>query len=129
MLVDGVRPGLVALLEWAASRGIALGVVSDYPAAEKLHALGVSRHIDAVVTAQDPDVQRFKPDPRGLVTALQRLGVPPARAIYFGDRPEVDGVAADRAGVACVLVGRHGRPQRWPAVADFTQALTLLQRD
>lgn len=126
MLIHGIRPGLITLLEWAADRGVALGVVSDYPAAEKLHALGVARYFDVVVTAQDPEVQRFKPDPRGLVTALQRLGVPPDRALYFGDRPEVDGVAADRAGVACVLVGRR-RPQPWPAVADFTAALTLLE--
>ncbi|MGE4222560.1 MAG: HAD family hydrolase [Vicinamibacterales bacterium] len=126
LLARHVRVGLVPLLDAASRAGIAIGVVSDYPAAEKLEALGVSRYIGALVTAQDPEVQRFKPDPRGLVVTLNRLGVAADRAIYFGDRLDVDAVAAERAGVAYVLVGRRRRQPRHPVVRDFEEARRLL---
>jgi HAD superfamily hydrolase (TIGR01509 family) len=102
--------GLTEVLATARRRGLRLGVCSDYPAAAKLQALGVAHLFDTVVCAQDADVQRFKPDPRSLLVALGRLGVSPAEAIYVGDRPDVDGVAARRAGMDCVIVSRSSLP-------------------
>jgi len=39
--------------------------------------LGLEDSFDAVVYAQEPEVGRFKPHPRMLQVALQRLGVAP----------------------------------------------------
>ena len=100
-----VRTGLREFLEEARERGLRLGVVSDYPAAAKLDAMTVAHLFDAVVTAQDRDVQRFKPDPRGIAVALERLAVPCEAALYIGDRDDIDVEAATRAHVGCVLVG------------------------
>jgi FMN phosphatase YigB (HAD superfamily) len=58
------------------------------------------------VSAQDPEVQRFKPNPRGLEVALRQLGVEKHQALYVGDRPEVDAATACSAGTACVIIGR-----------------------
>lgn len=99
------RPGLVATLDELRARGVRLGVVSDYPAAAKLAAMGIDRHFDVVRCAQDADVGVFKPDPRGLLVTLSDLGVDPSRAVYVGDRAEVDGAAAAAAGVRFILLG------------------------
>jgi HAD superfamily hydrolase (TIGR01549 family) len=92
-------------LRKAKQHGLQLGVWSDYPAAAKLHAMDGEGMFDVVVCAQDHDVARFKPDPRGLEVALAKLGVAGTDAVYIGDRPEVDGLAALRAGVPFVGVG------------------------
>ena len=70
---------------------------SDYPAEEKLAALGLRAEV--VVSATDPEVDRLKPDPRGLEVALARLGASAEHCLLVGDRDERDGEAARRAGV------------------------------
>lgn len=99
-----LQPGLMELLNAACERGLRLGVVSDYPAVEKLRALGIAQHFEVVVTAQEPEVNAFKPDPTGLKVALQRLGIASQEVLYVGDRPEVDAVAACAAGIPCVIL-------------------------
>lgn len=103
------RAGLVEVLDELARRGVALGVVSDYPAERKLAALGIAGRFDVVLSAQDSRVQAFKPNPKGLLLALSELGVATEDAVYVGDRAEVDGAAAAAAHVRCVLIGRPHR--------------------
>jgi len=103
----------------ARKQGFRLGVFSDYPANEKLRAMGVLDLFDAVVTAQDPEVQRFKPHPRGIEVTMDRLGVSKREAIYIGDRADVDGEAADRAGVRCVIVRRSFSRELNDGIASF----------
>ncbi len=98
---------LEELLAAARAAGLKLGVFSDYPATGKLEAMGLLRYFDAVVCAQDRDVQRFKPDPRGLQIALQRLGVESGDALYVGDRPKVDAEAARAAGMRFCILGQE----------------------
>jgi HAD superfamily hydrolase (TIGR01509 family) len=98
-LHSAARPGLAELLVAARRDGIRLAVCSDYPAAEKLTALGVTPLFDTIVCAQDACVQRFKPDPRMLNVALERLGISAAAALFIGDRVEIDGAAAAAAGI------------------------------
>jgi len=124
-----VTPALRALLAEARRRGLRLGVLSDYPAAAKLTAMRLSEYFDIVVTAQDPAVNRFKPHPLGLREALRRLEVDASQALYVGDRHEVDGRAAEAAGVPCVIVGR--RAAALPAaaslsVADYVELAAML---
>lgn len=117
------HPGLTHLLAAAEARGIPCAVVSDYPAADKLRALGIGRHFRTVVSAQD--VGAFKPDPAGLMQALRELGVEPANAVYVGDRADVDLVTARRAGTACVLIGRTPSPS-CTVVRDYAELQALL---
>ena len=129
LLRASVRDGLAELLDLAGRRGLRLAACSDYPAARKLGAMGIAGAFPVVVSAQDPDVQRFKPDPRVLETALRRLGVEKEEALYVGDRPEVDAVAARRAGIACAIVGREAPPGptgTWVGFADLRQLAAFL---
>jgi FMN phosphatase YigB (HAD superfamily) len=99
------RRGLHETLSALRASGRRLGVLSDYPAFPKLEALGVAHLFDAIVCAQDTDVGAFKPNPRGLLLILGRLGVEPHEALYVGDRVDVDASTATRAGVRCAIVG------------------------
>ncbi len=109
LLLAARKEGVVEILELGRRRGWKLAVLSDYPADQKLAAMGIREYFDAVVCAQDPAVGRFKPDPRGLLETLRRIEVEAGEALYIGDRAEVDGEAASRAGMACAVIGAPGR--------------------
>jgi HAD superfamily hydrolase (TIGR01549 family) len=117
------RPGLVETLGELRANGVLLGIVSDYPADGKLTALGIRQFFDVVVSAQDPDVGAFKPNPRGLQVCLARLGVRAEHALYVGDRPETDAAAARSSEVGCVIIG--SRP---PLVATDHVAITAFRQ-
>ncbi len=103
--------GVQEILKGMSEAGLRLGVFSDFPAEAKLRALGIQGFFESVMSAQDTDVQRFKPDPRGLRMVLKRLEVPASEALYVGDRVEIDGVAAERAGMAFFAAGDgHAEP-------------------
>jgi putative hydrolase of the HAD superfamily len=128
LLPSALYPGLVEFLDFVSRRGLLLAVFSDYPAARKLQAMGIANYFRVVVSTQDLEVQQFKPSPRGLEITLQRLGVGPSQAVYIGDRPEVDGEAARRAGMRCVIVGRSRfeRHREWMGVRTFGELKTRL---
>jgi HAD superfamily hydrolase (TIGR01549 family) len=103
------QPGIAGFVRGLRARGLKLGVLSDYPAEAKLEALGLAGLFDVVLCAQDPRVGVFKPNPRGILAVLALLGVEPRRALYIGDRAEVDAAAARAAGVASAILSPHER--------------------
>jgi FMN phosphatase YigB (HAD superfamily) len=107
LLARARRAHVVEVCAAARSRRIQLAACSDYPAAAKLDGLGLSGFFDVVVTAQDADVGRVKPHPRGLHIVLARLGVAAHDAWYVGDRADVDDGAARAAGVTSVILSRR----------------------
>jgi FMN phosphatase YigB (HAD superfamily) len=123
-----VDPALRPLLDAARSRGLRLGVFSDYPAATKLEAMDLSHFFDVVLSAQDAAVNRFKPHPTGLIETLQRLGAAPEQALYVGDRFDVDAAVARAAGVPCVIVGRRQKATAddWVHVSSHSELHTIL---
>lgn len=96
---------LLAELAAERRRGAALALVSDYPARRKLAALGARDLFHAVVANGEPGgPPRLKPDPAGYLEAARRLGVAADQCLVLGDRPDADGLAAERAGMAFRLV-------------------------
>jgi FMN phosphatase YigB (HAD superfamily) len=78
-----------------------LALVSDYPARVKLQALGCRHLFDAIVANGEEGGPRWlKPHPDGVLSASRRLGVSPEQCLVLGDRPDADGEAARRAGMA-----------------------------
>lgn len=125
------RSDVIELISDLAELRVPLGLVSDYPADAKLAALGLLERFDVIVTAQDPDVGVFKPHPRGLRVALERLGVSPERSCYVGDRLDVDLPAARSAGVSFLSVSRRGEPFELihtPSATSSESAPTLSER-
>lgn len=70
------------------------------------------------------DVKEHKPHPEGLLRALERLGVPPAQALYVGDHP-LDGETAARAGTSFVAVRTGSRP---PEIWDNAASIRAIDR-
>jgi beta-phosphoglucomutase-like phosphatase (HAD superfamily) len=75
-------------------------LVSDYPARQKLKALDVESLFDVVVANGEANgPPRLKPWPDGLLRAAAVLNVQPQHCLVVGDRPDLDGLAAYRAGM------------------------------
>jgi FMN phosphatase YigB (HAD superfamily) len=109
-LPAAARPGMRDFFTWAASRGIQLAALSDYPLEQKLKALAVDDLFRLAVSASDPRVARFKPHPAILEFVLRELQLTPDRTLYVGDRPEVDGAVARRTGVPGVILSPRSNP-------------------
>ena len=96
------------LAEIAAFRrqGGRTAVVSDYPARDKLTALDAAQLFDIVLANGEPGgPRRLKPWPDGYLMAAERLEVAPGDCLVLGDRPDADGEAARRAGMAFRRIG------------------------
>jgi FMN phosphatase YigB (HAD superfamily) len=102
--------GLFDLLRFLRSRGIQIGVLSDYPAEAKLGALGLDGWFSVVLCSTDPAIGALKPDPRGFIAACERWRIDPGEVLVVGDRLDVDAAGADAAGMPCVIIGRDRRP-------------------
>ncbi|MBL4769621.1 MAG: HAD-IA family hydrolase [Planctomycetes bacterium] len=96
--------GAEGLLERLQSKGIGLGVFSDYPVREKLKALELDRFFSVQLGATDETINAFKPHPRGFLEGCKALGWEPEEVVYVGDRDEVDGIGARAAGMRCLII-------------------------
>lgn len=90
-------PAIDTLFATLRDTGRKIAVFSDYPIENKLAALGLEA--DLCVSAIDPDVDRLKPDARGLERIMERLDLPPRACVMIGDRDDRDGEAARRVGM------------------------------
>jgi putative hydrolase of the HAD superfamily len=97
-------PGVDTVFDALRASGRTIGVLSDYPALDKIQALGL--RADHVVSAADAGL--LKPHPRGLEMLMDRAGADPRGTVLIGDRIDRDGEAARRAGVRFLL--RTSRP-------------------
>lgn len=123
-------PGLDPLLALLERAGVAAGVLSDYPAGAKLQALGLDGRFSPVLSAGDPEIAAFKPNPRGFLRACRLWGLPPSSVLVVGDRAEVDAAGAAAAGMPCAIVTRR-RPAphaRYLAVSSLEKLSRVLDR-
>jgi putative hydrolase of the HAD superfamily len=118
--------GLTEVFEGLRSRGIKIGVFSDYPANQKLKALALEA--DFVVSAEDATVRVLKPNPRGLIELMDQAGAPPSRTLMVGDRIDRDGEAAKRAGTQSLILSAKKRPG-WSCFKSYEQAPFTLLRE
>lgn len=68
-----------------------------------LQRLGILEHFDVLTFSDVVGVR--KPDPHIFHLTLERLEVPPDRALHVGDNPATDILGARRAGMWAVLLG------------------------
>lgn len=104
-----IQPGLRQFLQACRASGLRLGALSDYPADAKLAALGLADLFEVSLCAQAREIGAFKPNPRGLRIALERLAANRLNSLYVGDRVDVDAAAAEAAGVPCAILSRAPR--------------------
>lgn len=115
-------------LSYARSRGLKIGVLSNFGLASLQHSLdivGLSPLIDVAITAS---VTRTpKPDPRAYLGMAMYLGVEPARCLLFDDKP-ICVSGALTVGMSAYLVDRSGRHNdaRCPVVPSLASIGTFL---
>lgn len=107
------RRGLVTAIEELEKAGIMVGAFSDYPVADKLRAMELHGHFSVQLSATDPKINAFKPNPRGFLYACQIWGLAPDQVIYVGDRPGIDAVGAMAAGMPCIVLSWRWATSRW----------------
>ena len=98
-------PGVQKLFEGLKRRKLRIAICSDYPAAAKVAALGLTA--DDILCAQDSGVGRLKPHPQGLLQLMERAGARPRQTLMIGDRVDRDGEMAVRAGAHCLIRSRR----------------------
>lgn len=99
-LFDTVEPTTARLI----SAGFRLGIVSTKYRRRIEPVLSRERldgRFNVIVGGED--VREHKPDPEGLLQALEKLGTVPTDSVYVGDSV-TDAIVAERAGVAFVAV-------------------------
>jgi HAD superfamily hydrolase (TIGR01509 family) len=103
--------GAVGALRALRDAGLALGCVSgwDVGLADQLRRAGLGEFFPVVVSSAEVGVE--KPDPAVFAAALERLGVPPERAIHCGDE-EADREGAHAAGMAFEPIPLATLPER-----------------
>lgn len=117
-LLPGVCEALLRLKEAGLVRGIVTSGERHRVEGE-IARLGLAGLIDPTVCHED--VTRRKPDPQGLLLALERLAIAPASAVLVGDSPE-DILMAKAAGVRSIGIP-GGFPNRDALVASAPDLL------
>ncbi|MFD3000917.1 HAD family hydrolase [Pontibacter toksunensis] len=103
-LAGCVYPGASELFKVLRQNNIRIAIYSDYPAHDKLMAMGLTA--DLLVSSTDPEINQLKPDPKGLLYAVDQLGLSAAECLFIGDRQEMDGECALRAGVPYLIIDK-----------------------
>jgi HAD superfamily hydrolase (TIGR01549 family) len=92
-------PGVPQLFAGLNRAGKKIGIFSDYPAKEKLAAMGLAAH--HVVAASD--VGLLKPHAKGLQSLMAAARATAQETLFIGDRADRDGVAGKRAGARILI--------------------------
>lgn len=96
-----LMPGAKELLGQLQAEGLSLGVVSNNHGGvgQVLDGMGIGGFFGCVVISEE--VNLYKPDPRILQLACERLGAAPGESVYVGDHP-FDVLCAHNAGMDAV---------------------------
>jgi HAD superfamily hydrolase (TIGR01509 family) len=111
--------GAEALFSQLQRHGIPIGIFSDYPALDKLKALGLRAHV--IVSATCAEVNRLKPDPAGLLAAAAKLGTPAPECLFIGDQEAKDGECARRAGMPCLILASRRKNRQLHELAAWVK--------
>jgi FMN phosphatase YigB (HAD superfamily) len=103
----GPRPGVAEVLGILAARGLVQVAFSDYPAEEKIRALGLERSFVAFYAGETRGAP--KPSPAVLAAIGADFSVSPGQMIHIGDRLDTDGAAAAAFGCRALILGRDFR--------------------
>jgi putative hydrolase of the HAD superfamily len=104
-----VFPDTLPALEELGSRGLRLGVVSNW--SDRLHdlldGLLLARHFEVVTISALAGAS--KPDRALFLHALRQFGAAPGQALHVGDHPVNDLLGARRSGLSALLLDRDRR--------------------
>ncbi|QNP51925.1 HAD family hydrolase [Hymenobacter qilianensis] len=103
-LAQCIYPGTHSFFAELKRKGIKVAIYSDYKAHDKM--LAMSLEADLIVSSTDSEIDRLKPDPAGLLYVADKLQVQPQQCLFIGDRQEMDGECAIRAGMPYLILDK-----------------------
>jgi len=96
-------------LKRAQSAGKRIYIYSNYPAKEKIKALGTPW--DRIYSAEDRDFNFLKPSPEGISKILANGHLEKEDVLLIGDTYEKDGKCAENAGIDYILLAKRQAPR------------------
>lgn len=105
------------------SAGLKLGVLSDFPPARKLEALGVDDVPETVICSEQTGY--LKPNALPFIALARSLGLKPEEILYVGNNYAYDVKGAREAGMKTAYLGRHG--SRHPAADIYFSSFPQLR--
>ena len=114
-------PDVARTLSCLRASGLRLGMITNGSVrmqSRKLECLALLPLFDTILISDAEGIS--KPNRRIFLRALERLNVPPARAVFVGDHPEVDVAGARAAGMQAVW-------RRDPRVAVIVDADAVIE--
>ncbi|GAA3950093.1 HAD family hydrolase [Pedobacter ginsengiterrae] len=83
--------------------GVLTAIYSDYDSKLKLDSMNLSANL--LVSSTDENINAMKPLPDGLNYILAKLNIEDkGKCLFIGDRQELDGICAERAGIPFLLI-------------------------
>jgi HAD superfamily hydrolase (TIGR01549 family) len=123
----GRRDGLGETLSRLRTRGINVGVLSDYARVEeRLARLAIDPALfDSLASAESAGA--LKPAPRPFLEMCSAWGIDPGETLVVGDRFDTDGAAAKSAGMQFLKIGDKkgplGEGRSWTAIKSYLNEL------
>jgi putative hydrolase of the HAD superfamily len=124
-LFDDVLPVLQELKKRRLTVGLISNIEQNMTAA--LDKLGLSPHLDIVVTSQDAGFA--KPDKAIFEFAIKKAGVKAGDSTYIGDQYNVDVIGSRNAGMKSILLDRYDyyrQPVDGPKIKSLSDLPVLL---
>ena len=110
------------------NRGLELGIVSNFDSRlfNVIRGLGIAELFDTVTISSL--AHAAKPSPKIFELALEQHAVEPGEAMHVGDSLRDDVEGATKAGLAAVLLARHGKqtPPSVPAIRTLDELVPLI---
>lgn len=123
------RRGMRAVVKALKEKGYTIAVMSDFPLACKLEALGIAPYVDVAFSTED--IGYLKPDRRTFIHLLSCIGLPPEAVLYVGDSYPKDVLGAKGSGMHTCLIGQAERkgklyPEAEHVIPSFKELALLL---
>jgi putative hydrolase of the HAD superfamily len=120
------RRGMKSAIATLHQRGYCIAVLSDFPLAGKLEALGILPYVDVALCSEDTGY--LKPDPHVFARLLELVDSKADEVLYVGDSYRKDVLGANGAGIHSLLLA-GGRKRVYPkaeyVVHSFQELLSL----
>ncbi|MGP0075896.1 MAG: HAD family hydrolase [Bryobacteraceae bacterium] len=116
--------------------GYPMGIISNGERSQQQHKLvrtGIDHYFGPLILSGECGVA--KPAPRIFELACDSMGVVPSKAVYIGDRPDVDAAAARSVGMHGIWLDRHGASHdgdprsRIGSLSALPGAISLIQQN
>ena len=112
--------GVVETFKKIKTKGLKIGVFSDFPLFKKLESMGLSSYVDFAASSED--IGFLKPSIHCFEYLLYNIGLDCKEVLYVGDSYDKDIVGAHRAGLDAVLVNVKGSKKEYPLACEVFES-------